>query len=442
MFVEWGLALGGVLVGAVIAFLIERRDKSRIQAESDARVTMADSNLAAAREELKLRDAELRESRQDLQSEQNARVAAETRLEETVKNAEAQRVALTEAENRLREAFAALAHEALKGNTELFARQAEERVKPLIEALRRYEQQITQMEQTRQKAYGGVTEQLQQIATTHQQLARQTHSLSSALRHPGVKGRWGELTLKRAVELAGLTQHVDFIEQATLEGDTRSRPDMVVRLPGERSIIVDAKAPTTAYLDALDATDDETRKRHFEQHARSMRQHMQALGEKKYWEKLPATPDFVVMFIPGESFFGAALEADATLIEDALRRHVILASPTTLIALLRGVAQSWQQRDMVENAQRISETAQKLFERVLKFAEHFGEVGEGLRRAIDSYNKSLGSWERRLAPMADEIRKLGVRSDSDRDATLPFVDETPRSLPESVIRPTPTSKVE
>lgn len=438
---SWAIILAfvvGVLLGAAGCYVVEQRDKRRLRDESAARQADSDSALQSTGAELHEREGELRAARLDLQSEHAARVVAETRLDDTRKHAEEQRTALLDAEQRLREAFAALSHDALKSNSALFAQQAEERVKPLLDSLRRFDQQVQQMEQARQRAYGGVSEQLQQLTANSQLLARETHSLATALRRPDVKGRWGELSLRRAVELAGLIDQVDFQEQESLGDDTRLRPDMLVRLPGGRTIVVDAKAPTTAYLDALEAADDDSRKRLLADHARVMRQHMLSLSEKKYWERLAETPDFVVMFVPGESFFSAALEHDAALIEDALRRKVILASPTTLIALLRGVAQCWQQREVVENAQRISETAQKLYDRVLKFAEHFAELGDGLRRATESYNKSIGSWERRLAPLAEEMRKLGLRSADARAGRLPFLEESPRATaPEA--GPTPSA---
>lgn len=425
-----GGLVGGALVGWLIATGRTRAAAVRELTELQTRVGAAESVADELRRQLGQRDAELAELRTQLQAAQQQRTAAEIRADESLRNLEQQRQLLAEAEQKLKDAFAALSVESLRRNSEEFARQAAEKVRPLGEALARYEAEIRRIEQERQKAYGGLAEQLKALATTHQQLSRETVSLTHALRAPQTKGRWGEITLRRAVEVAGLSPHCDFETQVSVETDGgRQRPDLVVRLPGGRSVVVDAKAPTSAYLDALAAEDEERRREHLLRHAQAIRSHMQALSTKAYWEQFGPTPEFVVMFVPGESFFSAALEQDRELIEDGFRKRVILASPTTLIALLRAVAYSWQQQELVDNARQISRTARDLFERLCKFGEHFAGLGRRLRQATEAYNDAVGSWERRLLPLGQRINELGVGSGQESFAELERVEAQPRDPP-------------
>ncbi len=327
--------------------------------------------------------------------------------------------------------FKGISSEVLKESREEFLKQAEprigEHVRPLTEALARYETAVREIENRREKAYGGITGVLDMLKQGQQALTRETATLVSALRSPTARGRWGEVTLQRVVEVAGMSAYCDFDAQSSVNAvDGRLRPDLVVRLPQGRSVVVDAKVPLAAYMQAMDATDEATRAAHFAAHAKAVRAHMAALGAKKYWEQFTPTPDFVVLFLPGESFFSAALESDRALIEDGMSSRVVLATPTTLIVMLRSVAMSWQQERLTENSQRISEAGKELFDRVGVFAKHFEAVGRGLESAIGSFNKAAGSWESRVIPGARRLKELGATRSP--DAQIPSV-EPVQSLP-------------
>jgi DNA recombination protein RmuC len=282
------------------------------------------------------------------------------------------------------------------------------------------------MEASRQHAYGGLEQQLKALVLHSAELQRETGSLASALRTPQVRGRWGELTLHRVVELAGLTEHCDYVEQATLTGDTgRLRPDMIVRLPGGRQIVVDAKAPLTAYLDAMSASTSDERDLALVRHAQQVRQHMGALAGKGYWEGLDRSAELVVMFIPGEAFVGAAAQADPTLIEDGMARKVVIATPTTLVALLRAVAFGWRQEQLAANAEHIRQQGQALYERVRSMVGNLDDMGDKLRQATTAYNKAVGSFESRVLPAARRFRDIGAGEGAEIPTLTP-VDEQPR----------------
>jgi DNA recombination protein RmuC len=276
--------------------------------------------------------------------------------------------------------------------------------------------QLQQVETARVGAYTSLEEQIRALAGGNAQLQKETVSLVSALRSPHVRGRWGEMTLRRAAELAGMSQHCDFTEQETFEGDRgRQRPDMVVNLPGDRRIAVDVKAPLQAFLDASNAATEEERSALLAKHAQLVRSHMEQLGE------------IVVLFLPGESFFAAALEQDRTLIEDGMDKRVILAIPTTLIALLRAIAFGWRQESIAQNAKEISELGKQLYDRIGTFVTHFEAVGTGLERSVDAYNKAIGSLELRVLPSARKFKELGAATGEDIPQ-IQTVDDAPRSL--------------
>lgn len=412
---EIGLFISGMIVGGLgAAALVVARVRgaaAQQRAELQARAAAAESATDELRSQLAEQARGAAELRAALQAEQQQRTAAETRLDESLKSLAQQRALLEQAEQRFKETFEALSSRALRSNNDAFARQAEDKLRPLADALKRYETQLREIENARRTAYGELAEQLKQVGAASQELARRTTSLSTALRSPEVKGQWGELTLRNAVELAGLSPHCDFVEQHSVDGESgRLRPDLLVKLPGGRLVVVDAKAPTAAYMEAVEAVDEAGRRAALERHAQAIRTHMRELGRKGYAEQFERSPDFVVMFIPGESFFAAALEQDGELIAEGLRRNVILASPTTLIALLKTVSQAWQQQQMLENAERIGQTGSELFERVSKFTEHLARIGDQLRRAGEAYDAAIGSWQARVAPAGRRMQELGIKA--------------------------------
>ncbi|MEO8334753.1 MAG: DNA recombination protein RmuC [bacterium] len=316
---------------------------------------------------------------------------------------------------------------------------------PLQSELERYDQRLSSFDRERAMQFGALSEQLHIVAATSEGLRDQTQQLASALRTPNVRGRWGEVQLRRVVELAGMAEHCDFETQVTTvaensDGETRTlRPDMVVRLPGGRAVIVDAKAPLVAYIDASTATDDRDRTRLLRAHAGHLRTHMDALARKAYWEQLGpgATPEFVVLFLPGEAFFSAALEHDPQLLDDSAARGVILATPTTLIALLRAVSFGWREARMTDSAREISTLGATLYERLASMGGHFLELGLSLDRAVGSYNRAVGSLESRVLVTARRFKELGVAPDRSEIEPLAPVGLQARGVqaPEFVVQP-------
>jgi DNA recombination protein RmuC len=277
-------------------------------------------------------------------------------------------------------------------------------VGPLNDSLTRLETHVRELERAREKAFGGLGEQLQA-------LSRETTTLATALRTPHTRGRWGEVTLRRVAELAGMVHNCDFLEQETREGDgARIRPDMIVRLPGDRSLVVDAKVPLTAYLDAVSAVDEPSRKAALLRHSQQVAEHVRQLSSKQYWSQFQPTPELVVLFLPGDHFFSAALESKPDLIEEALARKVVIATPVTLISVLKGIAYGWNQERLAENAEEIRRVASELYERVQLVHEHYADTGRLLEKTVESFNRSVGSWDQRLVPALRKMRELGVSS--------------------------------
>ena len=381
---------------------------------------------------------------------QRSATGLKIRLEETKARLEEQKGLLATARDELSNTFKALAADALNQNNKGFLDLATEKlgrvrseaagdlearkqeietlVKPLGDTLAEMTKQIRSMEKDRSTAYGTLTEQVKSLTSTQDLLRTETGNLVKALRAPIVRGRWGEVQLKRVVELAGMIERCDYSQQETVYSDNgRLRPDMRVQLPGGKTIVVDAKAPLQAYLEALEATTDESRMAKLKEHARQVHDHMAKLSAKNYWEHLQPTPEFVVMFLPGEAFFSAALEQDPSLIEQGVHEHVILATPTTLIALLRAVAYGWRQERIAENAQRIADLGKDLYERMATMAEHFEDIGGDLHKAVGSYNKVVGSLERMVLPAARRFKELGVGGKKEIPELNP-VDGDPRQL--------------
>jgi DNA recombination protein RmuC len=312
--------------------------------------------------------------------------------------------------DELSNTFGALSADALKRNNDSFLQLARTQLDPIATTLKVFEERTQALDQERQRAYGTLTEQVKALAEGQERLRAETGNLRTALRAPHVRGRWGEIQLKRVVELAGMLAHCDFAEQSTAtDADGRMlRPDLVVNLPGGKHVVVDAKAPLAAYLDSLEAHDEDTRRTHVQGHARQVREHITKLGAKRYWQQFEPAPEFVVMFLPDETFFRVACEADASLLELGPEAGVIPASPTTLIGLLKVFAYAWQQETIAEDSRKIAALGRELYERLGLFASHFAKVGRALDTAVGAYNQATGSLERRLLVTARKFEEHGA----------------------------------
>jgi len=448
----WALLVACLVVGGLVGFLWATSRLKTQQIESEGKIKAAESTVTELRAQIADLRPKLDDLQQKLHSEGASRVEAETRLKEALTNQEERRKDFDEARQRLTDAFNALAGEALKNNNQAFVALAkstfetiqaqakgdletrqkaiEGLVSPLRDAVERYEKEILEIEKSRQKAYGTLEEQLRSLAQANQRLQEETTHLANALSSPlKVRGRWGELTLRRVAELAGMSEYCDFTEQETIATESgRQRPDMIVNLPGNRRIAVDAKVPLQAFIDAVDPEKSEgERKAALETHGKLVREHMNQLAERRYWEQVGPELDLVVLFLPGESFFSAALEQDRALIEDGMQKRVVLATPTTLIALLRSGAYLWQQEKITQNARRISDLGKELHDRLKSFLSHLQTLGSSIERAVDSYNKAVGSLESRVLPSARKFKELGAAT-GDEIIELEPVDETPRAL--------------
>ncbi|MDD3643351.1 MAG: DNA recombination protein RmuC [Candidatus Krumholzibacteria bacterium] len=347
---------------------------------------------------------------------------------EAEKSATAEKLAWVEkAEEKMREAFKALAGDVLQSNSQMLTDQAKKDISSLVDPLKEnltsLDGHVRELEKSREGAYKSLEQQLRDLRETHTRLQETTSSLSHALRSPTVRGRWGELQLRRVVEMAGMVSHVAFDEQAASE---QGRPDMIVRLPNEGVLPVDSKVPLNAYLSAMECTDETVRAQKLAEHARAMRSRIQELGLKQYWDQFEKAPDFVVMFVPNEACLGAAFEKDPDLLEYAIDKKVLISSPVTLLALLRSVAYGWQQQTISENAMKIVREGGELYSRMETFIERFATLGKTLGKSVESYNAAVGSLDRRLIPVSRRLRDLGVScreldapGDIDKMPTLP-----------------------
>lgn len=436
---EMMLVAVGILIGAVTIWLISRVNISAVR-ES---LSKTYQELDVARSDLTERDRRINELIADV-----ARLDTEIKIEKT--NSEEKLVILHQATEEMRNAFKALSSDALRDNNQSFlelARSAfeklqseakgdletrqkkvEDMVAPIKESLGKVDSKLQEIEKVRIEAYGGLSEQVRGLMRAQERLHSETENLVRALRTPNVRGRWGEIQLRRVVEIAGMVAHCDFIEQESVHAERgQLRPDMIVKLPGGKEVVVDAKAPLQAYLEAVEANTEETRRVHLKSHVRQIQDHMARLSSKAYWDQFPNSPDFVVMFLPGESFFSIALEHEPGLIEEGFSQKVILATPTTLIAILSSVSYGWRQERVAESALQVSELGRDLYQRLRTLTGHFSNVGKGLDRAVDSFNKAVGSFEGRVLVSARRFSELGAVS-SEEIEPLPSVDKSVRTI--------------
>ncbi|HLW71197.1 MAG TPA: DNA recombination protein RmuC [Candidatus Binataceae bacterium] len=442
--------LFGVALGSVVGWIVAA---NRIRAKFETSLRGAEALAAASSAEASALGAELERGRAEIEGLRHrldvaatANAGLDARAEEMRRRFDEQRQLLDAAERKFADAFRALAADALKSSSESFLTLAAERfgsiqqqsvadldarrgaidriVEPVKESLASLDREIRRIENERRGATDVLTDQLRSLSS-------QTNRLVDALKTPTVRGRWGEIQLRRVVEIAGMVEHCDFHEQAqlTTSGDSKLRPDMIVRLPGGKNVVVDAKAPLQAYMEAIEAEGEGERAAKLRDHARQIRNHIEQLKAKAYWDALEHAPEFVVLFLPGEMFFSAALQQDATLIEDAAEARVILATPTTLIALLKAVGYGWRQASLADNAERISRLGQEIHDRLTIMRDHFARVGASLGGAVRSFNDAVGSFQSRVMPTARRFRELGVGGKQElRD--FDTVDTIPRE-PES-----------
>ncbi|MDX2164593.1 MAG: DNA recombination protein RmuC [Gammaproteobacteria bacterium] len=302
----------------------------------------------------------------------------------------------------------------------------DELINPLKDSLEKFNTQILDIEKSRVGAYEGLSQQVKSLLETQYQLRRETTNLANALRKPQVRGRWGEIQLQRVVELAGMLEHCDFFQQQSVTvDDGRMRPDMIIKLPGNKNIIVDAKVPLSSFLDSLDTTEESQQNQCLIQHSRLVREHIKKLSQKNYWAQFNPTPEFVVLFLPGETFFSAALENDPSLIEVGAEEKVIIATPTTLIALLKAISYGWRQESLAKNAEMISQLGKELSKRITDMRDHFGAVGDRLHKAVEAYNKTAASFESRVLVSARKFQALNHSTESE---TLNQIESLPRTL--------------
>ncbi len=444
--------LVGMSLGGGIAFLLLRSRSAAASAVLNERLESRARQIEELKAAVDSKEAALAEQREAVanlrarESELSTRVIEERKLSEEKLNL------LQEAQRKLSDAFKALSSEALKNNNQSFLDLAkttlaqfqqvakgdlekrqiaiDELVKPVRESLDKVQQRIQDMEKERTGASEGLKQQVQTLLETGNQLRDETVKLAQALKSPTVRGRWGEIQLRRVVELAGMLEHCDFYEQETATDETgrKLRPDMLIRLPGGKTIVVDAKAPLTSYLESMETEAEELRKAKLDDHARQIRSHVTALSRKGYLDQFESTPEFVILFLPGEMFFSAALQQDPTLIEMSVEQGVVIATPTTLIALLRAISYGWRQEHLAENAKHISELGRELYKRVSDLGGHLTKLGSNLRTAVDSYNKTIGTLETRVLPQARKFKELKTAPENVEIDELAPIDQAPRTI--------------
>ena len=414
--------VAGIILGSLIGYLLSLVKHHRKQ-----------DQLRQKQEEL---NQQLIRCEARIESERNANKEKMQLLEENRRHLENSFQALSaqalEANNRnfihLAKSSLETLHKESQGDLAQRQQAIDQLVQPLKESLHKVDDKIEQLERARSNAYGRLDQQLQTLLVSQHKLEAETGNLVRALRAPAVRGRWGEIQLRKVVEMAGMVNYCDFVEQETADGG-RLRPDMVIKLPNGRNIIVDSKAPLEAYLNALESDNDEERNTLLTQHARQIRDHVNKLAGKSYWQQFQPTPEFVVLFLPAETFFSAALAKDPALIEAGVDQKVLLATPTTLIALLRSVAYGWRQEKLTENAETISQLGREMYDRLATMQQHFLTLGKNLERAVDSYNRGIASLDSRVMVSARKFKDLGAGTtknieDASQIDTLPRTPQT------------------
>lgn len=442
IFIILGIGIGTIAAGLVMRY----RNNAKI-IELEGRAKAGDGLITELRSQLKSKEDEINEIRTSLASEQKIRVEAETRFDEAKINLEEQKNLLSQAEEKLKSTFQALSGDALKSNNKAFLDLAKQTldtvlkeaqgdmgkkeiaikafVQPLQESLARYEKQIKEFEEKRNTDYGSLDTQIKSLLKAEQDLQKETNNLVTALRRPEVKGNWGQIALRRVVELSGMSEKCDFTEQVSVDmGDGRLIPDMIVHLPANREIVVDSKVSTNAFLEAISAETESERRSFLKKHALQVRTHMKTLASKSYWSQFQKAPEFVVMFLPGEALLNAALREDISLYEDGLKENVIITTSVNLFALLRTIAYGWRQEQITKNAQEVAKLAKELYERFQPFIEHTGKTGKALEDAVSSFNKMVTSLESRVLVSVRRFKELGVAVDGEIPA-LEQVEQIP-----------------
>ena len=440
--------VAGVLLSGVVVFLIQRSQKLLLA----ERVQQREEELAKLNAVYEETARRLEESVQELAESKTLVSTLETKLESEQEHFSEKEQLYEELEKRFSDAFKALSGEALKANNRSFLELAKEHLnaqqlkskgdlekrkqaieallKPINESLKTFGEKVGEIEKARVGTYEALKEQVLSLAEGQTRLRNETGNLARALNTPRVRGSWGEIQLKKVVELAGMLEHCDFEQQQSKDRDdgSRARPDMVVHLPGGKQIIIDAKAPLEGFLAALEAEDKKEKEVRMKDHARHIRMHIKELGGRSYWEQFENTPEFVVLFLPGESFFSAALEVEPGLIDEGVQQKVILATPTTLIALLKVVAYGWRQENLAQQSREISKLGKEIYDRVSDVAKNWTAVGKGLRTAVESYNKAVNNLESRVLVSARKMKELPIDLSKKEITDNPMVEVVPRNL--------------